>query len=116
VEVTVGARGIRQGKKPKCVEDYTKLQSRLSRAALVQLQQKSLCRRTKACTACESSSIPETAESSEFVLKELCSWTAYQEYKKHHCSTRHQALRRVVFKQGPLAGWLIGNAGIDNDS
>jgi len=39
-EAIVGTRGLRQGKKPKCDEDYTKLQSRLSRASLSALAAK----------------------------------------------------------------------------
>ena len=77
-EVVIGARGVRQGKKPKSKEDYHKLESRLCRNQLCRLRDGELPTRP------------------------------YQEWKGALTSKKVKALRRNVFQHGPLAGWLVG--------
>eukprot|EP00977_Amphora_coffeiformis_P007956 scaffold1793_cov173-Amphora_coffeaeformis.AAC.11 len=81
IELTVGARGIRQGKKPKTEQDIFTLASRLSRFGIW----KSACSISSAATYSE-------AKSSE---------------------TRQRDWRSVIFRRGPLAGWMEGG---DQDS
>ena len=88
VELVVGARGIRQGKKPKTTGAYANLQSRLSRAALISLAQESALIETR----------QETSASTE----------SYQTWKREHSCEEAETARRYVMKNGPLAGWMIG--------
>ena len=104
VELTVGARGIRNGKKPKTAADYIKLQSRLCRAALLQHAHKAFSLRVDP----HNVDIGDTEETRlPLTLKQ------YQRYKKTRACATHLAIQQLIFEQGPLAGWLIGD-GINN--
>lgn len=82
VELLVGARGIRQGKKPKSPLDFPPLQSRLSRAALMELARQSGGDGTA---------------------------TTYQAWKKQVGSEVYLQTKELVLCKGPLAGWLDGS-------
>jgi tRNA-specific adenosine deaminase 1 len=85
-EILVGARGIRQGKKPKSIEDYQKLASRLSRTELLRAQQQLV-------VSFEDKKHAKT----------------YQEFKSH-IGGSHKKWRNLklnIFKGGPLVGWLV---------
>jgi tRNA-specific adenosine deaminase 1 len=83
IELLVGGRGIRQGKKPKFTQDYEKLASRLSRSQMVP---KSMA--TLLCPDGDSAS--------------------YQQFKKAvACSRWSQTKTLLLSKKGsPLVGWL----------
>lgn len=82
-EILVGARGIRQGKKPKSKEDYHKLASRLSRVELLRAQRRLLRKHEHAKT--------------------------YQEFKNQSCCSnkKWRELKLDIIKGGPLIGWLV---------
>ena len=73
VELTVGARGTRQGKKS------TALASRLSRHGLWQIMQPMISSGDSSYAACKES------------------------------VTRQHRLREIIFRKGPLAGWLLND-------
>lgn len=79
VEIVVGVRGIRQGKKPKSPEDYAILSSRLSR--------KSLCHYASRLFPADNK-------------------IGYQQFKREICDTDRKSLKEIIFEGGPLAGWL----------
>jgi hypothetical protein len=78
VELTVGARGIRQGKKPQTEADWRSLASRLSRRGLWHLS---------------------------FGTPLLPSFASYADLKQSS-ATSMDDLRRRIFTNGPLAGWI----------
>lgn len=80
-EVVVGARGIRQGKKPRSDQDYVNMTSRLSRRALVRLANKN-----------------QTDEKS------------YREFKARQAYPSYIHDRNLVFSTRPFQGWLVGNS------
>jgi hypothetical protein len=80
-EQIVGARGIRQGKKPKSPEDYQRLSSRLSRKEFLRLYK-------------------------DLELKENSSTSSYQETKRNMCPKEWSELKSTILQEGPLAGWL----------
>lgn len=87
VELLVGARGLRQGKKPKSDDDIPKLRSRLSRSSLFELARKSR----------GSILMPQSASS-------------YQEWKHQIMgSDAYASRKRAVLTQGPLSGWLVAS-------
>lgn len=81
VEITVGARGIKQGKKPKSPRDYHMSASRLSRWEIVRL--------ALVCTSDVS--------------------LTYQDMKTKSSSFTWQRVRDIVLhgESGPLVGWLV---------
>ena len=83
VELVIGARGIRQGKKPKTLADYQRLASRL-------------CRHQFQC-------IVKTFEKTE-------SDQQYSELKNSLCDPVLKSLRSTIFSGGPLAGWLTSSS------
>jgi tRNA-specific adenosine deaminase 1 len=85
VELLVGARGIRQGKKPKSNEDIQRLRSCLSRSSLFEL----------ATSRLHDSIVPQLR------------FRSYQEWKQHTGSDSYAARKRAVLSQGLLAGWLV---------
>jgi len=110
VELTVGARGIRHGKKPKCPEDYGKLQSRLSRRALLELsrdlvvvsqqaEERSTNGRGREDSKQSAAAATATAETAE----------EYCEYKKKYGCSLQRGIQQLMFERGPLAGWLTGD-------
>jgi hypothetical protein len=84
VELTVGARGIRHGKKPKSCQDYHALRSRLCRGVLVELAQESGLTIDASC--------PNT----------------YAQWKVHHGLQVVTDVTKSIVQKGPLAGWLVG--------
>ncbi|GKY98847.1 hypothetical protein MPSEU_000840700 [Mayamaea pseudoterrestris] len=80
-EVTVGARGIRHGTKPKSSNDYVKLQSRLSRATFTQ----------------------HANSANSFDAK-----FSYHENKWKYASEDYMAVREQIFKTPSLSAWLVG--------
>lgn len=80
-EVVVGARGIRQGKKPKSDDDYVNMTSRLSRGALVQLANKS----------------------------KQTDFKSYREFKTRQAHPSYADSRTLVFSTRPFQGWLVGS-------
>jgi hypothetical protein len=86
-EVTVGARGILHGKKPRIPADYVALQSRLSRASLLKLAAKA---------GLGVSLVGADTES-------------YQECKSKYASCDYKAVRTTIFEFGPLSGWIVGS-------
>lgn len=112
VELTVGARGIRQGKIPKSSNDYDLLRSRLCRSAMLQHRRAASGDSNVSSIAGVSSSIAAhtTQEVPDFHnLRSLSSGIHFHEYKTKHSCRIHQAVRQLVFERGPLAGWLVGN-------
>lgn len=124
VEVIVGARGIRHGKKPKSPRDYEKLQSRLSRASLMNLAEASLNDDVAVDGTEGGEGKGGAGNSGDKVMP-------YREWKKRRITSPvgpgatgsesdsgssvgdlYLKLRDFVFKRGPLAGWLVA----DNDS
>jgi len=85
MELTVGARGIQQGKRPKMEQDYHRLWSRLCHHSLVQ-----------AALDCGLEAKPSST---------------YQEWKQDKGCPVSQTLKQLIFEQGPLAGWIIGQGG-----
>lgn len=84
-EMIVGIRGIRQGKKPKTIEDYKRLTSRLSRNEFLKLY-KSL-------------------------VKDNDNGENYQEAKTNICSKgckNWADFKSNILEDGPLGGWLRG--------
>mmetsp|Transcript_40414 Transcript_40414/g.97548 ORF Transcript_40414/g.97548 Transcript_40414/m.97548 type:complete len:449 (-) Transcript_40414:621-1967(-) len=77
-EILIGARGICQGKKPKTLEDYHKLSSRLSRQSLLQ-------------------------HNNEFFSMNT---TRYQALKTNESGSNWKLLQTLVLSGGPLSGWL----------
>lgn len=77
-EVLIGARGVRQGRKPKTLEDYQKLSSRLSRQSLLQ--------HNRALLSAKS--------------------TGYQALKTNESDSNWRMLKTLVLSGGPLSGWL----------
>jgi tRNA-specific adenosine deaminase 1 len=82
VELTVGARGIRHGKKPKSSQDYHALRSRLCRGVLVEWAQES-------------------------GLAIVCPMT-YAQWKVDHGLKVVTDVTKSIVRKGPLAGWLVG--------
>ena len=85
VEMLVGARGIRQGKKPKCDDDIYKLRSRLSRSSLFE---------------CASHCCPTPPLS-------------YQKWKQSMGSDVYASRKRAVLSKSPLSGWLVASDSSD---
>jgi hypothetical protein len=83
VELTVGARGIRHGKKPKSCHDYHALRSRLCRGVLVEMGQES---------GLTVGSCPVT----------------YRQWKVRHGLKVMTDVTESIVQKGPLAGWLVG--------
>jgi hypothetical protein len=84
VELTVGARGIRHGKKPKSSQDYRALRSRLCRGVLVEL-----------------------AQESGLAVGTACPIT-YAQCKVQHGLKVVTDVTKFIVQKGPLAGWLVG--------
>lgn len=104
VELTVGARGMRQGKKPRVPSDVIALQSRLSRHAL--LQQVLLPVRTPMH---EDTPLPRTtAEYAKFKRRRRRQRDRHDQHR-----FAYETMRATVLQGGPLAGWLIGDAAAD---
>ena len=99
VELTVGARGIRQGKKPKSPLDYIRLESRLCRNQL-----RALVDETTKNTAKPTSASPLT-KTCQPVDTSPQSYTAW---KADLTSPRVRQIRQLVFKSRPFDGWLEG--------
>jgi hypothetical protein len=95
-EILVGARGIRQGKKPKSLEDYQKLASRLSRAELLRAQQQLHLVVSKD----DDDEQHDAKTYQEF--KSLISGCCSNNKKK-----KRRDLKLNIFKGGPLVGWLV---------
>ncbi|GAX23196.1 tRNA-specific adenosine deaminase 1 [Fistulifera solaris] len=87
VELLVGARGIRQGKKPKTDDDIFQLRSRLSRSSLFEL----------ATSRSHDNMEPQRQSPS------------YQEWKQQTGSKSYATRKRDVLSQGPLSGWLVAS-------
>jgi tRNA-specific adenosine deaminase 1 len=94
VELTVGARGILHGKKPKNVHDYCSLRSRLCRGGMVALAKK--------CGLQVGSAGP----------------TTYHDWKMQRGSKLNTELRDCILESesGPLAGWLLGGGDFEISS
>lgn len=88
VELTVGVRGIRQGKRPRAAHDYQSLHSRLSRYALSLL----------------SVDGPGALGHHEVELEEYAQSKRQSEFSVW---IREQ----VLMGEGPLQGWLVGDCG-----
>ena len=85
-EVVVGARGIRQGKKPKSDSDYVKMASRLSRGALMQLV---------------NANKPENQTAT------------YCYFKARQAHPSYTAARSLVLSTSPFKGWLTETSDSD---
>jgi hypothetical protein len=109
VEVTVGARGVRQGKKPKVPGDYIQLQSRLCRNALIQLQRECSIHWSKRPGNISDPERSDVVDTDDVALEKMSGGDHYQEYKNFHCDSRYRVLRQQVFQYGPLSGWLTGS-------
>jgi Adenosine-deaminase (editase) domain len=106
VEVTVGARGLRQGKLPKVVpNDFVQLQSRLCRMRMLEWEE----------CCCRAMSVSDTVaqknrhENNDNGTNAVNSEMEYHNYKREHRSVLEREIRARIFSQGPLAGWLIGD-------
>lgn len=90
IELIVGSRGIKQGKKPKSINDYKALQSRLSSQAIVNLAQaRSDCR------------MPPDVDDWNQELK------CYRKFKHNNSCPLYLNFRNQIFQKGPLAGWIV---------
>jgi len=103
IEVLVGARGIKHGKKPKNPEDIEKLASRLCRAKLAQ----------KFRCMCEGTTNTIETEIPLCVLPKLSRNEArcspfYSQMKEHIAKSDWSKLKTKVLTQNgsPLAGWI----------
>lgn len=120
-EVTVGARGIRQGKKPKISEDFINLHSRLSRMAIFSMRQEAM--ESMALTDGKNEQA-NRSEGSTISQSLKCSSVQYKHTKNAQGARWHTELRQIIFQKGPLAGWIIGDGSVrlrqpisgDNDS
>ena len=113
VELIVGVRGIRQGKKPKCNDDAKRLQSQLCRNAFVTQHEHFLLLLRKYnksisemyqpnSTNALLQSSPENVEKDDNVY--------YNQYKRKHSCPMYRMIRTWIFsRESPLAGWLIGD-------
>ena len=81
IEVTVGARGTRQGKKPRTEDEHRNMESRLSRNQIRLLASRSIEEKSSA---------------------------SYESWKYKLTSSLHRKVREVVFSKGPLTGWIEG--------
>jgi len=110
LEVLVGARGIKHGKKPKRPEDIEKLASRLSRAKLMQnfssIGGENLARKIGEDDK-SSSTIPTTCLFSPMTLPVLTKRT-YRQIKQDSAKPEWGNLKSTILTQdtSPLAGWL----------
>ena len=91
-EILIGARGIRQGKKPKSNEDYTKLASRLCRRRLYEL-------------AMETTTAQKEGND-QALSNQPNTQLSYRQWKEQTANPTMQQFRRVVLSTGPLQGWL----------
>lgn len=98
VELTVGARGIRQGKKPKKSVDYVRLQSRLCRNAFVHLSKEA----SKASESSNGHCLSSLSCSSIAALEQ------YRNYKSTQGRQVLQQAKHLMFEHGPMSGWLVG--------
>lgn len=88
VELVIGARGIRQGKKPKSEHDFRSMASRLSRNALTQL-----------------------ALDNHLLNCDTRSEVSYQLLKESLSPRWYGQVRERLFQCGPLAGWIVSDSG-----
>lgn len=86
-EMVVGARGLRQGKKPKSDRDYQDLASRLSRREVSRLAMPAI---NGARETDDSSSLPGT----------------YQQLKRNTANPDWLQFKATILTTGVLAGWL----------
>jgi hypothetical protein len=93
IEVLVGARGICQGKKPKSLDDYLKLASRLSQATMV--------------SNISADLITKSFQQQEDISTESAKRT-YQHLKKSNCFPEWSIIktRLLTLEGSPLRGWL----------
>ena len=82
IEVTVGARGIRHGTKPKSDDDFVKLKSRVSRAVLSEM-------------AAQATIYDESL--------------SYRDNKELFASQVYLLVRRRVFETKTMSSWLLGS-------
>jgi len=100
LEVLVGARGVLHGKKPKSIEEYEKVQSRLCPAAFAR---------------CAASVISKTEAEQPQTDGALATygteWKAKQRQQQQGQENNecYWKVRELVFQKGPLAGWLCGD-------
>lgn len=114
IEVLVGARGIKHGKKPKTPQDIKKLASRLCREKLIQDflslgEGKLYCTNTN--TEEEKSlccAIPETSQNNVSRCLPFLNGKSYRQIKKDSASSDWSNLKNRILTQNgsPLAGWL----------
>ena len=128
LELIVGVRGIRHGKKPKCVDDAKRLQSQLCRQALWTLQEQWLLLLQNDRNNTDNNNDEEEKEEADQPNTPLA-WlpalsqqqqqqqqqqdddTDYIEYQQKYCSTIYQMIRARIFShdRSPLVGWLVGD-------
>lgn len=87
VEIVIGARGLRQGPKPKSQSDYVKHSSRLCRQSLAQ-----------------EALIIGLLDPQSIRCLEL-----YRNQKRRCLTCAYRSVREFLLTNGPLAGWLIGD-------
>jgi hypothetical protein len=113
VELIVGVRGIRHGKKPKCDDDAIQLQSQLCRSQLMKLHEQACCllRNLQNQQALIANNTTGTTEDNSMVCSTALPSLRekYKEYKLNQCCTIYRAIRQRLFVKGPLAGWLVGD-------
>lgn len=97
MELTIGTRGIRHGKKPKCEKDYIRLKSRLCRAALIEAAKTTL---NATATSKRNVAMKETATC--FAKKKYSLW------KHEQASPMFALVKKNVLQRGLLSGWLVG--------
>jgi Adenosine-deaminase (editase) domain len=97
LEVTIGARGIRQGKKPKSAQDVEALQSRLSRSSMVKLAGDAARLAYQKHSHGDEQDIPGGASTASIT---------YQSLKRQFSLPEIQRVRSIIFSNGPLAGWI----------
>jgi Adenosine-deaminase (editase) domain len=128
VELTVGARGTRHGKKPQTARDYSRLESRLCRNQIrlllsnVSSSSSSSGLPTRLPSSQKSSSSPSPPQQQAHSTRHdgednddanaqsalSSSKSCYKTWKRSRVSPSHYHIRQHIFQQGPLNGWLVG--------
>jgi Adenosine-deaminase (editase) domain len=93
IEILAGARGLRQGRKPKTELDFVNLASRLSRHALAR----------------------QAMLNEEEPVQSSMSIDDYCERKRRDATAAYCSVRNFVLSRGPLAGWLVGDGAASNE-
>ena len=102
IELLIGARGICQGKKPKSIQDYERLASRLCRRSQI-----GRCQQYQSLLVQNNNDMGDNVNVNvENQSNHYCS--TYQEWKSQWCCETYKNLKSFILQDGggPLVGWL----------